>query len=113
MQQGIKVKNQKSKGKRQKAHFLCLLLSACCLLPSFCFASQICSGGAPNYCARSDRSIQAISPMMPPPVGVPFVEPDFGMQAVRVTGPNTLSAFNKPNYAFYNPSADTVVNIGP
>lgn len=60
--------------------------------------SMACNGGEPYYCARDDRSIQQITPIVIPGVNQPFVLPDFGERAVRATGPNTNPATPNDRY---------------
>lgn len=66
--------------------------------------SVACNGGEPYYCARDDRAIQPVTFFTPPAVNVPFVMPDFGERAVRVTGPNTMPS--NPNDRYQANSAD-------
>ncbi|MGH9344649.1 MAG: hypothetical protein ACRD19_12930, partial [Terriglobia bacterium] len=62
-------------------------------------ASMACAGGEPYYCARDDRSIQPVTNFVPPPVNAPFILPDFGERAVRVTDPNTNPATENARYS--------------
>ncbi|MDE2439104.1 MAG: hypothetical protein KGN01_06995 [Patescibacteria group bacterium] len=73
--------------------------------------SMVCNGGEPDYCARTDRSIAMPQPIPPGKVNVPFVLPEFGVTAVRVT-----DAFTDPaNFAvsYHANAGDYFSQIGP
>jgi hypothetical protein len=59
-------------------------------------AGSLPCGGPPNYCANSTRQLVPETPMAPPPVDMPFRDPDFGSRMVRVTDANTLAAASRP-----------------
>lgn len=82
-------------------------------------SSQVCAGGPPNYCARTDQAMQYITfPNLPahdpydsgPPVGRVFIMPDFGARVMRVTDEMSVIGNTKANEAYT--AYDTSSNDG-
>lgn len=69
--------------------------------------SMACTGGAPYYCARTDRAIVSIPSGFAPSVNTPTVN-EFGETYIRLTDRSTMAAFGSANANFFPLAADTV-----
>lgn len=69
--------------------------------------SMVCVGGAPYYCARTDRAIVPIPSGSAPPVNVPTIN-EFGETYIRLTDRSTMSAFSAANANFFPLASDQV-----